>query len=65
MQIIPANKANNDVLLFTDNLLYLNSEYPTNRLKAPHKTLIKGDEFPKPGGFANGDGNGFPEMPLT
>ena len=65
MQIIPANKTHRDFLLLTDNLLYLNSKYPINRLKAAHKTLIKGDEFPTPGESANGEGNGFPEMPLT
>lgn len=65
MQIIPKNNTHKDALLLTDNLLNLKSKYPKSKLKAPHKTLIKGDEFPTPGGSANGEGNGFPEMPLT
>lgn len=65
MQMNPTNKIHKDSLLLTDNLLYLKSEYPNNKLKLPQRTLIKGDEFPKPGGFANGDGNELPEIPLT
>jgi hypothetical protein len=65
IETIPAKKTHKDNLLVVVNLLYLKRVYPNNKLKTPHSTLINGDEFPNPGGSANGDGNGFPEMPLT
>ena len=33
---------------------------PKNKLADPHSTLVNGDEFPNPGGFPKGEGNGFP-----
>src|SRR5215475_15972310 len=41
------------------------STIPTAMLKAPHRKLRKGDEFPTPLGFANGVGNGVPCNPAV
>lgn len=65
MKTIPKKKTNNDILLLDDNLLYRDSAYPKAKLAEPHNTLVNGDEFPNPGGLPKGEGNGFPEMPLT
>lgn len=40
-------------------------KYPTTKLKHPQSTFTKGEESPCPGGFANGVGNGLPDMPFT
>ena len=45
--------------------LLLSRTYATTKLSAPHKTLMRGDESPTPGGDANGVGNSPPEMPVT
>ncbi len=62
---IPKNKTSIESLFARDVLLTLNNIYPASKLKQPHNTLTVGDESPLPGGFANGVGNGFPEMPCT
>ena len=65
IRIIPKKKINNPNLLFEFILLTLKSKYPINKLDSAHKTLVKGDESPLPGGSENGVGNAFPEIPLT
>jgi hypothetical protein len=62
---IPAKNINNPDLLFEFILLTLKSKYPATRLNNPHKTLVRGDESPCPGGLENGVGKAFPEIPLT
>jgi len=36
-----------------------------SKLSKAHKTFIRGDESPLPGGLAKGVGKGFPEIPFT
>lgn len=61
----PKKNAINDVLFINDILLYRKRTYPKSKLAEPHNTLVNGDEFPRPGGFPNGEGNEFPDIPLT
>lgn len=65
IRIIPTKNTNNPNFLFEFILLTLKSKYPTSKLNNAHKTFVKGDESPWPGGLANGDGKGFPEIPFT
>ncbi len=44
---------------------FLKSVKPIIKLNKAHATFMTGDESPLPGGFANGVGKGFPQMPLT
>jgi len=62
---IPIKNRNNPNLRFEFIPLTLKRIYPTSRLNNAHKTLVKGDESPWPGGLENGDGKAFPEIPLT
>jgi hypothetical protein len=39
--------------------------YPMTIFSRPQRTLTVGDDRPLPGGFAKGEGNETPEMPLT
>ena len=54
---IPAKMIGKETLSLSLDLLSCNRRYPKNKFAAPHNTLIVGDEFPNPGGLANGDGN--------
>jgi hypothetical protein len=38
---------------------------PTNKLIQPHTTFVVGADRPRPGGFANGEGNASPRSPAA
>ena len=68
IQTMPAKKMSRDNLflafiLFT--LPDLNSKYPMSKFNNAHKTFVRGEERPLPGGSANGVGKGLPEIPFT
>jgi hypothetical protein len=52
-------------IFFEFILLNLNRRYPGIKLMNAHKTLVKGEDNPLPGGLEKGEGKGFPEIPFT
>ncbi len=65
ISITPTKNMTSANLLFECILLTLKSRYPASKLNKAHKTFVKGDESPWPGGLANGVGKAFPETPFT
>ena len=65
IRIIPTKNRNIPNFLFEFILLTLKSKNPKIKLNKAHKTFVKGDESPWPGGLAKGVGKKFPEIPFT
>jgi len=57
MPKIPAKMIGKETLSLSLDLPSRNRRYPKIKFATPHSTLIVEDEFPNPGGLANGDGN--------
>lgn len=62
---MPIKKTISPMIVLELILLALKRRYPTIKLNNAHKTFVRGDESPIPGGSAKGDGKGFPETPFT
>lgn len=65
IKAIPMKNMVKERLFSIEILAALKSKNPATKLNKAHKIFIKGDESPLPGGFANGVGKEFPQMPLT
>jgi hypothetical protein len=62
---MPEKKTTNDNVSLRETLPTRNRQYPTTRLSRAQITFRTGEDNPFPGGFANGVGKRFPEMPCT